>query len=185
VRYRITNSDNDTSESTVNVTVLSESTPRLPDVLLVDPRTNTVDFPQANFENTTNLLVCVQESDSDGSIIGSPTVSFDVAAKGTSESTGEGSTTISGDRTSTLLIRHTRENVLTTFNSSGGLRAYLSSGNFTSTKYVRVRTVPVATSTTAVTSATCGDAATSASKTIEIRPLGLTNTLRKGTIQLK
>jgi hypothetical protein len=185
VRYRITNPDNDTSESTVNVTVLSESTPRLPDVLLVDPRTNTVDFPQANFENTTNLLVCVQESDSDGSILGSPTVSFDVAAKGTSESTGEGSTTISGDRTSTLLIRHTRENVLTTFNSSGGLRAFLSSGNFTATKYVRVRTVPVATSTTAVTSATCADAASSASKTIEIRPLGLTNTLRKGTIQLK
>ena len=185
VRYRITNPDGDTSDSTVTVTVLSESTPRLPDVLLVDPRTNTVDFPQANFENTTNLLVCVQESDSDGSILGSPTVSFDVAAKGTSESTGEGSTTISGDRTSTLLLRHTRENVLTTFNSSGGLRAYLSSGNFTSTKYVRVRTVPVATSTTAVTSATCGDAAASASKTIEIRPLGLTNTLRKGTIQLK
>jgi hypothetical protein len=36
-----------------------------------------------------------------------------------------------------------------------------------------------------VTSATCADAASSASKTIEIRPLGLTNTLRKGTIQLK
>jgi hypothetical protein len=185
VRYRITNPDGDTSDSTVNVTVLSESTPRLPDVLLVDPRTDRVDFPQANFENTANLLVCVQESDSGGSILGSPTVSFDVASKGETDATGEGSTTISGDTTPTLLLRHTRENVLSTFNSSGGLRAYLSSGNFTSTKYVRVRTVPVATSTTAVTSATCEDAATSASKTIEIRPLGLTNTLRKGTIQLK
>jgi len=185
VRYRITNPDNDTSESTVNVTVLSESTPRLPDVLLVDPRTSRVDFPQANFENTANLLVCVQESDAGGSILGSPTVSFDVASKGATDTTGFGSATVSGDRTSTLLIRHTQQNVLDTFNSLGGLRAYLSSGNFTSTKYVRVRTVPVATSTTAVTSATCGDAATSASKTIEIRPLELTNTLRKGTIQLK
>ena len=185
VRYRITNPDNDTSESTVNVTVLSESTPRLPDVLLVDPRTNRVDFPIADFANATNLLVCVQESDSNGNIENSPTVSFDVSAKGTTESTGEGSTTISGDRTSTLLLRHTQANVLSTFNSSGGLRAYLSSGNFTSTKYVRVRTLPVATSTTAVTSATCADAANSASKTIEIRPYGLTNTLRKGAIQLK
>jgi hypothetical protein len=185
VRYRITNPDNDTSESTVNVTVLSESSPRLPDVLLVDPRTNSVDFPIADFANATNLLVCVQESDSNGNIENSPTVSFDVSAKGTTESTGEGSTTISGDRTSTLLLRHTRENVLSTFNSSGGLRAYLSSGNFTSTKYVRVRTLPVATSTTAVTSATCAEAASSASKTIEIRPLGLTNTIRKATIQLK
>jgi hypothetical protein len=185
VRYRITNPDSDTSESTVNVTVLSESTPRLPDVLLVDPRTNRVEFPVADFANATNLLVCVQESDSGGSILGSPTVSFDVASKGATDTTGFGSATVSGDRTSTLLIRHTQQNVLDTFNSLGGLRAYLSSGNFTSTKYVRVRTVPVATSTTAVTSATCGDAATSASKTIEIRPLGLTNTLRKGTIQLK
>jgi hypothetical protein len=185
VRYRITNPDNDTSESTVNVTVLSESSPRLPDVLLVDPRLNVVDFPQASFENATNLLVCVQESDSGGTILGSPTVSFDVATKGTEQTSGSGSATISGDRTSTLLIRHTRQNVLDTFNSSGGLRAYLSSGNFNSTRYVRVRTLPVATSTSAVTVASCSDAAASASKTIEIRPLELTKTLRKGTIQLK
>jgi hypothetical protein len=154
-------------------------------VLLVDPRRNFIDFSEAGFENATNLLVCVQESDSGGTILGSPTVSFDVASKGVTDTTGFGSATVSGDRTSTLLIRHTRQNVLDTFNSIGGLRAYLSSGNFTSTKYVRVRTLPVATSTTAVTSTTCADAASSASKTIEIRPLGLTNTIRKGTIQLK
>jgi hypothetical protein len=185
VRYRLTNSFGDTSQANVVVNVLSESTPRLPDVLLVDPRLNVVDFPQTTFENATNLLVCVQESDSGGSILGSPTVSFDVATKGTTETSGSGSATISGDRTSTLLIRHTRQNVLDTFNSSGGLRAYLSSGNFNSTRYVRVRTMPVATSTTAVTVASCADAAASASKTIEIRPLELTKTLRKGTIQLK
>jgi hypothetical protein len=185
VRYRITNPDGDTSDSTVTVTVLSESTPRLPDVLLVDPRTDRVDFPQALFENATNLLVCVQESDSGGAILDFPTVRFDVASKEEPDITGFGSATINGDRTSALLIRHTRQNVLDTFNSLGGLRAYLSNGNFTSTKYVRVRTVPVAASTTAVTSETCADASSSASKTIEIRPLGLTKTLRKGTIQLK
>jgi hypothetical protein len=185
VRYRLTNSFGDTSEANVVVNVLSESTPRLPDVLLVDPRLNVVDFPQTTFENATNLLVCVQESDSGGSILGSPTVSFDVATKGTEQTSGSGSATISGDRTSTLLISHTRQNVLDTFNSSGGLRAYLSSGNFNSTRYVSVRTLPVATSTTAVTVASCADAAASASKTIEIRPLELTKTLRKGTIQLK
>jgi hypothetical protein len=185
VRYRITNPDGDTSESTVTVTILSESTPRLPDVLLVDPRTSRVDFPQALFEDAINLLVCVQESNSGGTILGSPTVSFDVATKGATDTTGFGSATVNGDRTSTLLIRHTRQNVLDTFNSLGGLRAYLSSGNFTFSKYVRVRTVPIASSTTAVTSATCADAASSASKTIEIRPLDLTNTIRKGTIQLK
>jgi hypothetical protein len=181
----LTNSFGDTSQANVVVNVLSESTPRLPDVLLVDPRLNVVDFPQTTFENATNLMVCVQESDSGGSILGSPTVSFDVATKGTEQTSGSGSATISGDRTSTLLIRHTRQNVLDTFNSSGGLRAYLSSGNFNSTRYVRVRTLPVATSTTAVTVASCADAAASASKTIEIRPLELTKTLRKGTIQLK
>jgi hypothetical protein len=144
-----------------------------------------VDFPQASFENATNLLVCVQESDSGGSILASPTVSFDVASKNATDVNGIGSATINGDRTSTLLIRHTRQNVLDTFNFSEGLRVYLTSGSFNSTRYVRVRTLPVATSTTAVTVATCADAAASASKTIEIRPLGLTKTLRKGTIQLK
>jgi hypothetical protein len=156
-----------------------------PDVVLVDPRVNFVDFPEISLDGSANILICVQESNSGGLINESPVISFDVSAKDSAETTGAGSATISGDRTSTLLIRHTQQNVLDTFNSLGGLRAYLSSGNFTSNKYVRIRTVPVATSTTAVTSATCGDAATSASKTIEIRPLGLTNTIRKGTIQLK
>ena len=185
VRYRLTNSFGDTSQANVVVNVLSESTPRLPDVVLVDPRMSRVDFPQASFENATNLLVCVQESDSGGSILASPTVSFDVASKNATDVNGIGSATINGDRTSTLLIRHTRQNVLDTFNFSEGLRVYLTSGSFNSTRYVRVRTLPVATSTTAVTVATCADAAASASKTIEIRPLGLTKTLRKGTIQLK
>ena len=156
-----------------------------PDTALVDPRVNFVNFPAISLNGSANILICVQESDSGGTILGSPTVNFDVASKGATDTTGFGSATVSGDRTSTLLIRHTRENVLDTFNSLGGLRAYLSSGNFTSTKYVRVRTLPVVTSTTEVTSATCADAAAAASKTIEIRPLGLTNTLRKGTIQLK
>jgi hypothetical protein len=112
-------------------------------------------------------------------------LNFDVSAKGSSEASGVGATLIDGDRTSTLLLRHELQNVLDTLNSAGGLRVFLSSGSFTTSKYVRVRTIPVASSTTEVTSATCDGATSSASKTVEIRPLGLTNTLRKGTIQLK
>jgi len=156
-----------------------------PDVVLVDPRANFVNFPEISLDGSANILICVQESNSGGLINESPVISFDVSTKDSAETTGIGAALISGDRTSTLLIRHTRQNVLNTFNSIGGLRAYLSSGNFTSAKYVRLRTLSVATSTTAVSPATCADAAASSSKTVEIRPLGLTNTIRKGTIQLK
>jgi hypothetical protein len=175
------------SEYLVLYPVWSELSSNLiaPDVVLVDPRASFVNFPEISLDGSANILICVQESDSGGLINESPVISFDVSTKDSAETTGIGAALISGDRTSTLLIRHTRQNVLNTFNSIGGLRAYLSSGNFTSSKYVRVRTVPIATSTTAVTSATCADAASSASKTIEIRPLELTNTIRKGTIQLK
>jgi hypothetical protein len=156
-----------------------------PDVVLVDPRVNFVNFPEISIDGAANILLCVQQSNSAGEIENSPTLNFDVSTKGSSDASGVGTTPIDGDFTSTLLLRHERQNVLDTLNSAGGLRVFLSSGSFTTSKYVRVRTIPVASSTTEVTSATCDGATSSASKTVEIRPLGLTNTLRKGTIQLK
>jgi hypothetical protein len=156
-----------------------------PDVVLVDPRVDSVNFPNISVDGSANILICIQQSNAAGDIDETPAVGFDVLTVGIPNVNGIGSANINGDATTSLLVSGELQDVLSTVNGSSGFRAYLSIGNFTSTKYVRVRTVPVATSTTAVTSATCEDAATSASKTIEIRPLGLTNTLRKGTIQLK
>jgi hypothetical protein len=156
-----------------------------PDVAPVDPRINFIDFPEISVNGPANILMCIQESNSTGAIEDSPTVEFDVSMKGTEESLGTVSATITGDRTPVLLISGAMQDVLDSVNSSGGLRSYLPSGNFTSTKYVRIRTVPIATATTAVTYVMCGNAAAAASKTIEIKPYGITQTVRKGIIQLK
>jgi hypothetical protein len=156
-----------------------------PDVVPVDPRASFIDFPEMTVDGSANILMCIQQSTSVGAIEEAPTIAFDVSGKGTEDTIGVASTTISGDRTAALLISGSLQDVLGTVNSSGGLRSYLSSGNFTSTKYVRIRTVPIATPTSEVTIDSCASASSSSSKTVEIRPLGLTNTLRKGTIQLK
>jgi sarcosine oxidase gamma subunit len=161
----------------------SSSSNTAPTVALVDPRVSSVFLPQLAISGATNVLACLDESNSSGVVLNSPVLKFDVSAKGSAESTGTGSAAITGDRTTSLRIRHTRANVIDTLNSSSGISVFLTSGNFAETKYVRLRVVPIATSTSL--SGTCDDAVSTASSTIEIRPLGLTNTLRKGTIQLK
>ena len=161
----------------------SSSSNRAPTVALVDPRVSSVLLPQLSISGATNVLACLDESDSSGNILNSPVLSFDISTKGSSETSGSGSAAISGDRTTAVRVRHTRANVIDTLNSSSGISVYLSSGTFSTSKYLRLRVVPIATSTS--TSGSCDDAVSSASSTIEIRPYGLTNTLRKGTIQLK
>jgi hypothetical protein len=161
----------------------SSSSNRAPTVAPVDPRVSSVLLPQLSISGATNVLACLDESDSSGNILNSPVLNFDISTKGSSETSGSGSAAISGDRTTAVRVRHTRANVIDTLNSSSGISVYLSSGTFSTSKYLRLRVVPIATSTS--TSGSCDDAVSSASSTIEIRPYGLTNTLRKGTIQLK
>jgi hypothetical protein len=156
-----------------------------PDVVLVDPRVNSVNFPNVSLDGSANILMCIQQSNAAGAIDETPEISFDIFTAGIADSNGIGSANIVGDQTTSLLISGALPDVLDTVNWLNGFSAHLSNRNFVSTNYVRIRTLSIASPETEVSISTCNTATGSASKTIEIRPLGLTKTFRKGTIQLK
>jgi hypothetical protein len=160
----------------------SSSSNTSPTVALVDPRVSSVLLPQLAISGATNVLACLDESDVSGNILSEPVLNFDVSTKSSAETSGTGSATITGDRSTALRVSHTRANVESTLNSSTGISVYVTSGTLNQVRYLRLRIVPIATSST---TGSCADAVSSASSTIEIRPLELTNIIRKGTIKLK
>ena len=155
---------------------------QLPSVLLVDPQSTSFYLPTTiNTAGPTNLLLCLNESDASGNNVGSPTINFDVAANGVT-TTGSG-TTISGDSTTATYIFGTAANVMTTLNSVSGTQIFLSTGRFSTTKYVKLRAISI-TSSSSIGSKTCASTAYT-SQNIELRPLGLDRILKKGTITLR
>jgi len=182
VRYRLTNSFGDTSQANLVVTVLAEANPRASNVVLVDPRLSQVTIPDFNFTGSINLKVCIDEWNGSSISAGTPPLKFDVATKSSIQTSGDGSAIIEGDRTGSLRVRHSQTNTESTLNSAGGLTAYLDSGTFSLTRYIRLRTLPISASDS---DSPCDNASTSFSSTIEIRPLGIDQIFHKNTIPLK
>jgi hypothetical protein len=171
VRYRVTNPDGDTSDSIVNVRVIPEVTLQLPNVLLVDPRSNFVDFPMLGLPNWNDAQICFsQVANSAGDALSdNATLTVDR----TSNTTGITPTTT----TNLWRFSGTRANLRTQIPSIQiqGLSSQVLAPS--ESKYIRVHL----SSDTSL--AGCADS--QVDQIVEIRPLGLTNTLRKGTIQLK
>ena len=129
-------------------------------------------------------MLCLNESDVNGVNLASPTINFDVAANGAPATTaGSGTSTIFGDRTTAAYIYGVTANVMTTLNSVLGAQMYLSSGAFSATKYIKIRAISIASSSD-IGSKTCLSTVYT-SQNIEIRPLVLERTMKKGTITLK
>ena len=158
---------------------------QLPTVLTVDPQSSSRYLPTTlNTVGPTNLLLCLNESDVSGNNLASPTINFDVAANGAPATTaGTGTSTISGDRTTATYIYGVTADVITTLNSVLGTQIYLSSGAISATKYIKVRAISIASSSS-IGSKTCASTVYT-SQNIEIRPLVLQRTMKKGTITLK
>jgi hypothetical protein len=113
---------------------------------------------------------------------GTPPLKFDVSTKSSIQTSGDGSATIEGDLTGSLRVRHTQTNTESTLNSAGGLTAYLDSGACSSTRFIRLRTLPISASDS---DSPRDNASASFSSTIEIRPLGIDQIFHKNTIPLK
>jgi len=155
---------------------------QLPSVLVVDPQLSSLYLPTTvNTAGPTNLLLCLNESDSSGNNLGSPTINFDVGANGVT--TAGSGTTIYGDSTTATYIFGTAANVMTTLNSVSGTQIFLSAGRFSTTKYVKLRAISI-TSSSSIGSKTCASTAYT-SQNIELRPLGLDRILKKATITLR
>jgi hypothetical protein len=162
------------------------STPinRIPDVIPVDPRTNSLNMPTDMLvTGIRNTLVCFNEWNTvTNAQMALPVLNFDVDNRNTNDSTATGPPVVVGDSSTALSIRSDSETVFSKINASQGLRVYLSSGVFSDTRYFRVRVVPLALSTS---TGVCGNASINGSKTVEIRPIGLDSIMRKPTVQLR
>jgi len=156
---------------------------QLPTVLTVDPQSSSRYLPTTlNTVGPTNLLLCLNETRVTGNNISSPAISFDVAANGVT-TTGTGTSRISGDRTTATYIYGVTADVITTLNSVLGTQIYLSSGEYRATKYIKIRAIAIDSSSN-IGSKTC-ESTVYTSQNIEIRPLALERTMKKGTITLK
>jgi hypothetical protein len=157
---------------------------QLPSVLVVDPQSSSRYLPTTlNTVGPTNLLLCLNESDASGNNLASPTIKFDVAANGSATTAGSGTSTISGDRTTATYIYGITANVITTLNSVLGTQIYQSSGTFGATKYINLRAIAIASSSS-IGSKTCASTVYT-SQNIEIRPLAMERIMKKGTITLR
>jgi len=161
------------------------SSGQLPSVLVVDPQSSSRYLPTTlNTVGPTNLLLCLNESDVSGNNLASPTINFDVAANGApATTTGSGTSTIFGDRTTAAYIYGVTANVITTLNSVLGTQLYLSSGTFNATKYINLRAISIASSSD-IGSKTCASTVYT-SQIIQLRPLELERIMKKGTITLR
>jgi hypothetical protein len=161
------------------------SSGQLPSVLVVDPQSSSRYLSTTlNTAGPANLLLCLNESDVSGNNLASPTINFDVAANGAPATTaGSGTSTIFGDRTTATYIYGVTANVITTLNSVLGTQLYLSSGTFGATKYINLRAISIASSSS-IGSKTCASTVYT-SKIIQLRPLELERIMKKGTITLR
>jgi len=161
------------------------SSGQLPSVLVVDPQSSSRYLSTTlNTAGPANLLLCLNESDVSGNNLASPTINFDVAANGAPATTaGSGTSTIFGDRTTATYIYGVTANVITTLNSVLGTQLYLSSGTFGATKYINLRAISIASSSS-IGSKTCASTIYT-SKIIQLRPLELERIMKKGTITLR
>ena len=161
------------------------SSGQLPSVLVVDPQSSSRYLSTTlNTAGPANLLLCLNESDVSGNNLASPTINFDVAANGAPATTaGSGTSTIFGDRTTATYIYGITANVITTLNSVLGTQLYLISGTFGATKYINLRAISIASSSS-IGSKTCASTVYT-SKIIQLRPLELERIMKKGTITLR
>jgi hypothetical protein len=157
--------------------VPTTATVTAPTAIPVDPRATTIDLPGLTISGPAQTMVCLYQASS-GAALGTgigvaastPTLSFDVATIGTTDTLAN-STGISGDRSGTPVLSGTRANVGT---SLASVRVSSTSA-LNSSRYVLVRAVPVVTGfTSTCTSVTAGLGAVNAgTRLVELRPLDL------------
>jgi hypothetical protein len=161
---------------------------RVPTILRSDPRTSERNMPGLVLTSGDSALVCLYESDQStltgiGSVSASPALKFDIATLGSTESNSN-SVTISGDQSTALTASGSAANLASVFSNT---KIYLSSSNFSATKYLLIRAVPTVSGFTS----TCNSASAglypidSGARLISLEPYGLTQTVRKGVIPLR
>lgn len=185
LRFKVTATNAGGSTIAFSAPVITQimDTAALPNLIVVDPRASSVFLPSIIISGPTNLLICVNQSNSAGTVSGN-NLSADSFTKGATDISGSGAATIAGDRSTALRISNTTANSLTSFNSANGLNVYLAA-TFNTSFYISIRTVALLTASTGVSAATCDGAKSNNRKTVEIRPLGVTLIMHKAAVGVK
>ena len=172
VRFRVTNSNNDTADADATFNVVADLTQTAPTIIPVDPRALFVDLPQIDIlgSSVSKVLLCYRQSQSNGTDLSSGH-SLATTVRTTSSNTisNDGSTsevsingTIANVETSSISVRIT--------NSNGG--AVLDSNT---SKYLRVRV----SGDDDLSADNCANGSSAdQSKVIELKPVELETTRR-------
>jgi hypothetical protein len=181
IDYTISNPQGDLSNSRYTVTVVPDSKTRAPSELPIDPRTTNYNLQLAQVTTaTTNVIACIQESNSSGAVT-SGNLRFDVGASGavdTTISNAGGGVTVVADRTNSIQLTgpiSAVNSVLTT------LRIYRSDTPARLSSIFYIRFSSVVTGLTLYNQSDCRDAQSSQIKVLKVRPIPLTQ-LRSFTV---
>lgn len=145
---------------------------RIPTSLLVDPRAHNARVSEIFVDGPENLLVCITS----GSTLS------DVYLKNFSDSEFGGQTLVTGDRTASLRVTGSIEQVLTILNSAQGIRVTSPFGTMVN-QSVNFRFV--ATSAPTLDQKLCAKAWPANTRSLAFRELGLEIEMKKGDVILK
>jgi hypothetical protein len=174
-------SDSSSFQPTSNLTsppliVPVETFVRLPSVLHVDPRASQVKLPALPITGHPTAMICLYQVDSltltgIGTPMESPLMSFDVGENNT-EDTSAASATVERDNSATMAVSGTQANVQTAL---GTTLLKLSSGRFSTSRFLLFRAVPTLTgyTTTCDASGSQLNAHSSGARVVQIKPFGL------------
>jgi hypothetical protein len=174
-------SDSSSFQPTSNLTsppliVPVETFVRLPSVLHVDPRASQVKLPALPFTGHPTAMICLYQVDSltltgIGTPMASPLMSFDVGENNT-EDTSAASATVERDNSATMAVSGSQADVQTAL---GTTLLKLSSGRFSTSRFLLFRAVPTLTGYTTSCDASGSqlNAHSSGARVVQIKPFGL------------
>jgi hypothetical protein len=174
IDYTITNPQGDLSNSRYTVTVVPDSKSRAPSEVPLDPRTITYNLKLNQVTTaTTNVLACIQQSNSGGSVI-SGTLQFDIHTSGSTDSTatyGGSTVTFTNDRSNYLQVSGPISSVNLALETLRISRTD-TPARLSSTFYIRFSSV--VTGLTLYTQTDCSDSNSSQIRVLKLRPIKLT-----------
>lgn len=144
----------------------------IPSSVLVDPRAQTVYFPEIELQGTTSTLVCI--SSDYGQI--------DINQRNVIDNSAIGTLKISGDASNDVMISGPASIIASAINGNGGLALYSYSRPISK---IVITFQVVAVSEPVLNSSFCGTATSENTKRTQIKALGINLDTKKGSIPLR
>lgn len=173
VRFRVTNSNNDTADADATFNIVTDLTHVAPTVIPVDPRATFVDLPQVDVvgNSVSKAMVCFVQTDSSGNTLGTPNLNVQVRTAGNATLSTSAATTSEVSINGSIADVESASNSVRISNSTASTAVL----NTNASKFIRVRT----SGDDDVSSENCANGnEASRQQIIELRPVQLETTRR-------